>query len=137
VPFEGERRWPALGFGIHVLDPGERMGMYHGEELHEAFLLLSGEATLIVEGEERPLKAWDFFNCPPWTEHILVGAGDRPAAFITVSNRVADRKIHYPVSELAQRYGASVSVDTDDPREAYAGMQRPAPMPYREGDLPH
>ena len=26
--------------------------------------MLSGEALLIVEGEERPLRQWDFVHCP-------------------------------------------------------------------------
>jgi len=134
--FEGAQSWPSFGFGIHVLDPGERMGLYHREELHEAFLLLSGEATLVVEGEERALRPWDFFNCPPWTEHILVGAGDAPAVFICASNRIADRKIVYPVSEVAARHDASVPEETDDPRVAYPSVGAQPPQPYRDGDLP-
>ena len=39
--------------------------MYHWETETEAFLVLSGEALLIVEGQERPLKQWDFAHCPP------------------------------------------------------------------------
>jgi len=31
---------------------------------------------LLIEGEERRLRAWDFVHCPPGTEHIFVGAGD-------------------------------------------------------------
>jgi mannose-6-phosphate isomerase-like protein (cupin superfamily) len=56
--------------------------LYHGEETQEDFLVLSGECLLLVEGEERHLRAWDFFHCAPGTEHIFVGAGDgamRPA----------------------------------------------------------
>ena len=52
--------------------------MYHWEADQEDFLVLSGEALLIVEGEERPLKAWDFVHFPPKAEHTIVGAGDGP-----------------------------------------------------------
>ena len=38
--------------------------MYHRENDQEDFLLLAGEALLIVEGEERPLRAWDLVHCP-------------------------------------------------------------------------
>jgi quercetin dioxygenase-like cupin family protein len=38
--------------------------------------VLSGEALLIVEGQERSLKRWDFVQCPPETRHVFVGAGD-------------------------------------------------------------
>ena len=63
--FEGKRRFPHFGINVSVLEPGERVGMYHREKAQEAFLVLSGECTLIVEGKERRLVAWDFFYCPP------------------------------------------------------------------------
>ena len=59
--FEGKGRFPHFGINISVLEPGETMGMYHHENGQEAFLVLAGECTLIVEGEERPLQTWDFF----------------------------------------------------------------------------
>ena len=39
--------------------------MYHWEADQEDFLVVAGEALLIVEGEERPLKQWDLAHCPP------------------------------------------------------------------------
>ena len=71
--FEGDVDFTQLGINISVLGPGEPMAMYHWEADQEDFLVLSGEALLIVEGEERPLRPWDFFHCPPGTEHIVVG----------------------------------------------------------------
>jgi uncharacterized cupin superfamily protein len=133
--FEGDDRWPTLGFGVHILAPGENMALYHGDELHEVFLLLSGQATALIEGEERPLRQWDLVNCPPWTEHIVIGAGSEPAVFICASNRLPDGKVRYPVSELAARFGASVREETDDPREAYDGLPRPVPARCRDEDL--
>ena len=53
-----------LGVRIHVLPPGEPNGCYHAENQQEDFLVLSGECTLLVEGEERTLRAWDFFHSP-------------------------------------------------------------------------
>ena len=50
-----------------MLGPGEPIGMYHWEADQEDFLVLSGEALLFVEGEERPLRQWDFVHCPPQT----------------------------------------------------------------------
>ena len=76
--FEGRQEWAELGFRIHVLMPGQRNGMYHGERGQEDFLVVSGECVLVIEGEERRLKAWDFVHCPPWTKHVFVGAGDGP-----------------------------------------------------------
>ena len=76
--FEGEgARFEQVGINISVLQPGQPMALYHGEEDQEDFLVLSGTAVLVVEGQERPLEQWDFVHCPPWTEHVIVGAGER------------------------------------------------------------
>jgi uncharacterized cupin superfamily protein len=133
--FEGDERWPTLGFGLHVLEPGQPMAMYHGEENHEVFILVAGEALLLVEGEERPLRAWDLVSCAPWTEHILVGAGEGPALFVCASPRVANTKIRYTRPEVAVRHGAAPPEETDSPAVAYANVDRPVPARYREGDL--
>ena len=62
---EGEQDFPQLGINVQVLGPGEAMAMYHWEADQEDFLVVAGEALLIIEGEERPLRAWDFVHCPP------------------------------------------------------------------------
>jgi uncharacterized cupin superfamily protein len=110
-----------LGINLTILGPGDR-SLYHGEENQEAFLVLSGECRLLVEGEERRLGPWDFFHAPPWTEHAFVGAGDGPCVILMAGARVGPG-VRYPRSELAARYGASVAETTDDPQEAYAGME--------------
>jgi quercetin dioxygenase-like cupin family protein len=73
--------FPQLGINVTVLEPGQS-GVYHAESNQEAFLVLFGECRLLVEGEERPFRPWDFFHCPPWTEHTFVGAGDGPCAIL-------------------------------------------------------
>ena len=55
LPFEGDADFRQVGINLFVLAPGEPMAMYHWEADQEDFLVLSGEALLIVEGEERPL----------------------------------------------------------------------------------
>jgi uncharacterized cupin superfamily protein len=111
-----------LGINVTVLKPGQSNGLYHSESDQEAFLVLYGQCRLLVEGEERLLGQWDFFHAPPWTEHIFVGAGDGPCAILMAGAR-SDTRGHYPVSELAARYGASVEVETSDWRQAYAGYE--------------
>ena len=86
----------------------------------EDFLVLSGECLLLIEGEERRLKAWDFVHCPNWTEHIFVGAGNGPCLVLGVGARRKGRGIRYPVNALALKYGAGVEIETSDPKEAYA-----------------
>jgi len=121
TPFEGEARFPAIGINIGVLEPGQPACYYHGENEQEDFLVLSGECRLLIEGEERPLRAWDFVHCPAWTRHVFVGAGDGPCAILAVGTRSSDEVV-YPVSELAQRHGAGVPTETGDPREAYSQL---------------
>src|SRR6266536_5160902 len=87
-------------FRLHVLPPGEPNGLYHSESEQEAFLVLAGECRLLVEGEERLLRAWDFFHSPPWTEHAFVGASDAPCVVLMVGAHVSP-EVRYPVSELA------------------------------------
>jgi uncharacterized cupin superfamily protein len=123
------RRSPLLGIGIHVLQPGETPGMYHSESNQEGFLVLSGECLAIVEGEERPMRQWDYLHCPPGTAHITVGAGDGPCAILMVGTRDPDDTTQYIADPVAARYGAAVEVDTDSAREAYAG--RPPIEPAR------
>jgi uncharacterized cupin superfamily protein len=125
--------FPEVGVNIGVLAPGQPACYYHGEGAQEGFLVLSGEAVLIVEGEERPLRAWDYVHCPPWTEHVLVGAGDRPCAILAVGSR-PDSGVVYPVSDIALHHGAGVSVEAR-PGEAYKGLPPDEPVGYRDGWL--
>jgi uncharacterized cupin superfamily protein len=126
-----EHQFPQLGVKIRVLEPGQPNGLYHSENQQEDFLVLSGQCRAIVEGEERLLGPWDFVHCPPGTHHIFVGAGDGPCAILMVGARLADEELHYPVSELAARYGASAAEETTDfadvyPRFAPSRAERPS-----------
>ena len=121
-----EAPFPELGINLRVLQPGQPAALYHRESNQEDFLVLAGECVLLVEGEERPLRTWDFVHCPPNAEHIVVGAGDGPCVVLMVGARNEDEVVVYPVSDLARRYGAGVEAETDSPPEAYApfGAQR-------------
>jgi uncharacterized cupin superfamily protein len=136
--FEAGQDWPQLGVNLFVLAPGQPMSMYHWEADQEDFLVLSGEALLIIEGEERPLKQWDFVHCPPHAAHTIVGAGDGPAAIVGVGARQhqsGDEWGAYPVDETAAKYHASAEHETNDPKQAYARFPARKPSPYRDGWL--
>jgi len=115
--------FPQLGIRLHVLEPGEPNGPYHTESEQEAFLVLSGECRLLVDGVERLLRPWDFFHSPAGTEHIFVGAGDGPCVILMAGARSEDWRVHYPVSEFAARYGASAAEETSDPQQAYTQFE--------------
>jgi uncharacterized cupin superfamily protein len=140
--FEGKRRFPQLGINISVLEPGEAMGMYHRENAQEGFLVLAGECRLIVEEQERRLRAWDFFHCPGGTRHIIVGVGEEAALVVAVGarGRGIGGGIVYPVSKAAARHGVSVERETTSPAEAYeevrADLPRSTFVKYRPGWLP-
>jgi uncharacterized cupin superfamily protein len=133
--FEGERRFEQLGVNPFVLRPGEPMALYHWEADQEAFLVVSGEAVLIIEGEERQLRAWDFVHCPPNTKHVIIGAGSDPCLVIAIGARERD-SLGFTVDEVATRYGASVEEDTTDGGVAYSQIPRREPTAYRDGWLP-
>jgi uncharacterized cupin superfamily protein len=139
LPFEGEPEFPQLGVSLFVLGPGEPIGMYHWEADQEDFLVLSGAALLLVEGEERPLRQWDFVHCPAETKHIIVGAGDAPCVVLAVGARAhqaGEKWGGYPVDEVALRHGAGVEAETTDQEQAYARFPNPEPTRYRDGWLP-
>jgi uncharacterized cupin superfamily protein len=115
-----DARFQEFGINIQVVWPGQSNCMYHGEDAQEDMLVLAGECILLVEGEERRLQPWDFVHLPNWTEHVIVGTGSGPCAVLMVGTRGGERGVRYPVSELAQRHGAGVEVETDQPSEAYA-----------------
>jgi uncharacterized cupin superfamily protein len=137
--FEGEPRFEQLDINLNALRPGEPMGMYHWEDAQEDFLVLAGEALLLVEGEERPLHTWDFVHCPAGTEHIIVGAGSQPCLVLAVGSRTPRGREDdgaYPLNDVALRHAAGVETATSDPREAYARFEPPASVAYRDGWLP-
>jgi uncharacterized cupin superfamily protein len=127
-----EHPFAEFGINVAVLQPGEPNCLYHAESQQEAFLVLSGECRLLVNGEERLLQPWDFVHCPAGTEHVFVGAGAGPSTILMAGARSENEQLFYPASELAARYGAASATDTHDPRQAYAPFQRPnaARPPY-------
>ena len=119
-----------VGVRVHVFEPGKPSTMYHRESEQEGFLVIEGECLLIVEGEERVLRAWDYFHCPAGTTHSFIGAGDGPCVVVTLGARTPEETILYARDETALGHGAGVEEDTDTPREAYA------PFPKWESGRP-
>lgn len=85
-----------LAINLNVLGKGQPMALYHHEPHQEGFLVLRGECELIVAGESRPLRAWDYFHCPPGVAHVVVGAGEEPALVVAVGSRVGGGDATYP-----------------------------------------
>ncbi|MFL5913316.1 MAG: cupin domain-containing protein [Gaiellaceae bacterium] len=132
---EGDVEFEQLGVNLFVLGAGDPMSMYHWEADQEDFLVLSGEALLIVEGEERPLRQWDFFHCPRGVPHTIVGG---PATILAVGARIepAESWGGYPLDDTAARHNAASEVETTDQNVAYARFPSRRPTAYRDGWLP-
>ena len=129
--FGGDTIFDQIGIGINVLAPGQPLSMYHWESDEEDFLVLDGTATLLVEGEERPLRRWDFVHCPPYTEHTIVG-GPAGCLILGVGARERHTEIgpdgvrigkdgesEYTVAEVALKHGAGIEPGTPQD-EAYS-----------------
>ena len=123
--FEADNWFPMLGVNLAVLEPGVPNSAYHWETEQEAFLVL--------HGEERPLRQWDFVHCPPETRHVLVGAGDEPCVLLVMSSRQFQAKGPwgwYVANEVAERYGASPPESCQDTDVAYANFAKSRPVRY-------
>lgn len=116
-----------FGINLTVLQPRQPTTMYHLERYQEGFLVLRGECLLIVEGEELPLRQWDYFHCPADVAHAIVGAGDGFSVILAVGSRIGPNVILYPREEAALKHRAGVEHDTPHPNEAHASFTRPAP----------
>jgi uncharacterized cupin superfamily protein len=125
VPFEEDIQF---GVRVHVLEPGKPSTLYHRETGQEGFLVVEGESLVIVDGQERRLKQWDYFHCTPDTPHSFVGAGDGPCVMVTLGLRSGS--IVYERNDTALAHGAGVEEETDTPDVAYA------PFPKWEDGYP-
>jgi uncharacterized cupin superfamily protein len=136
--FEGEEvAFAELGVNVRVLSPGRTKWLYHAESGQEDFLVLAGECLLLVEGEERPLRAWDFVHCPPGTAHAFVATGAGPCVIVMVGARPPGwpgSGIVYPRSEVALRHGVGIENETSSPAEAWAALGLREWRPGRPAD---
>jgi uncharacterized cupin superfamily protein len=139
MTFDSEPEFSQVGVNMFVLDPGNPMSMYHWEADQEDFLVVQGEALLIAEGEERPLRQWDFVHCPPRMSHVIVGAGDGPCVIVAIGGRAHQESEDwggYPLDETAKKHNAAAEEETNDPKVAYARFPARQPTQYRDGWLP-
>ena len=73
-------------FGLNeiVLRPGERgrIHLHHNQE--EVFLVLRGELTILIEGEEQALAEGDLIRVAPGLKRQLVNAASEPLLLIAL-----------------------------------------------------
>jgi uncharacterized cupin superfamily protein len=125
---EGEAHFDDLGVSLYHLQPRQAMSLYHHEAGQEDFLVLRGECTLLIEGQERPLGQWDFVHCPPRTAHTIVTT-DQAALILAVGARKEKGSARYPVERVALAHGAGVPNEATPATEVYASFGEPTPGP--------
>lgn len=133
-----DARFANFGVTVQVIEPGQPSGLYHAEEAQEGFLVLAGECLAVIEGQEHPLRQWDYFHCPPGTRHVIVGAGEGPCAVLMIGapRSASLSEILYPEDPVAARHGASVAATTRSSKQAYSDRNHAGPSvraPWPDG----
>jgi quercetin dioxygenase-like cupin family protein len=77
----------SFGMNIVEIPPGEQIPEHTeaGRDHEEVFVVLSGSATLVVEGEEFPAAAGTLARLDPPLRRTVVNNGDETASVLIVS----------------------------------------------------
>lgn len=80
------------GFGINVitLQPRQRLRVHVHESQEEAYVVLEGELTLVVEGEEHRLGRGHFARVGPATRRQVVNRGPERLVMLVVGASAAN-----------------------------------------------
>ena len=90
-----------LGCGIDTVPPGKQSCPYHFHHTQEEmFIILSGEGTLRVAGEQLPVKAGDviFIPCGPDYPHHLINTSQADLSYLSISTQERPEVCEYPDS---------------------------------------
>ena len=76
-------------FGLNLVDiqPGEQIPEHHeiDRDQEEVFLLLTGEAAIVIDGNRHALAEGAFARLDPQLTRTVVNTGSRPARLLIVS----------------------------------------------------
>lgn len=77
----------AFGMNVVELAPGETIPEHDetGRDQEEVFLTLSGDATMVIDGQEHPAPAGTFVRLDPEPQRTVLNAGTGPATVLIVS----------------------------------------------------
>jgi len=91
-----------LGCSLVVVPPGKKGWPYHSHQVNEEmYIVLEGEGTLRLGGEEYPVRAGDVVACPtggPETAHQLINTGETELRYLIVSTMEEPDVCDYPDS---------------------------------------
>lgn len=91
-----------LGCSLYELPAGKRAWPYHYHTANEeAIYVLSGSATLRLDGTEHDLQAGDYVALPTGEEsaHQMVNPGEESVRYLVLSTMIEPEVLGYPDSE--------------------------------------
>jgi mannose-6-phosphate isomerase-like protein (cupin superfamily) len=74
----------AFGMNLIVLQPGQRGRIHAHERQEEVYMVLGGELTLLLEGEELMFGADELVRVGPEVRRQLVNAGEEPLVLLAL-----------------------------------------------------
>jgi mannose-6-phosphate isomerase-like protein (cupin superfamily) len=77
----------AFGINIVEIPAGEQIPEHDetGRDQEEVFYVLSGNPTLVIDGEDHPLRVGTFARLDPVHSRTVRNGGDEPASVLIVS----------------------------------------------------
>ena len=102
----------------------------------EAFLVIKGDAVLIVEEQERQLRAWDLVHTPPWADHVIVGAGDGGLHVAAFGTRLGDVRCVTRAASLRSSTARVSSRRRPTPTSPTRDVPPDVPVQFSPGWLP-
>lgn len=74
---------PLIFVGVQRIHAGETVPGHRHNSV-AIYYWIKGSGKAIIEGEEIPFKAGDFFTCPAWHAHGFVNDGDEEMVMIAI-----------------------------------------------------
>jgi uncharacterized cupin superfamily protein len=74
----------SFGLNLLLLEPGQGGRIHRHERQEEAYVVLEGELTLALEGEEHTLRRGDAARVAPDVRRQLVNRGDTRVALLAI-----------------------------------------------------
>jgi len=96
VEFEGEPYGAGVSFFLGKLDPGKGPGL-HQHPYAETCIVFSGQAAMVIDGEEAIANAGDIVVIAPATPHRFAAIGNAPLNMVGIHH--TDRFNIEPLSE--------------------------------------
>jgi mannose-6-phosphate isomerase-like protein (cupin superfamily) len=80
-------RGPQVDWGVVIFNPGERLGEHLHERVEETFYFVEGQGgTMVVNGQERPIRIGDVFRLNPTERHDIINTTAVPLKVVFIKS---------------------------------------------------